>query len=220
MFKRTDEQPSSYVDTILHGDCLRVLPQLRAESVDLVLTDPPYLVGYKARDGRSVAGDTNDQWLQPAFREMYRVLKPDRFCISFYGWPHADRYVSAWKAAGFRTVGHLVWVKQYASRKGYLAGQHESAYLLAKGSPKLPTSPLSDVLSWEYTKNVFHPTQKPVASLTPLVAAFSQPGDVVFDPFAGSGSSLVAAKQLGRHYLGIELDDHYQRVAMERLAGK
>jgi site-specific DNA-methyltransferase (adenine-specific) len=66
-------------------------------SVDLVLTDPPYLINYQSRDGRTIAGDINDSWLIPAFAEAYRVLKNGRFCISFYGWSKVDRYLAAWR---------------------------------------------------------------------------------------------------------------------------
>ena len=96
-------------NTILHGDCLDLLPRLPSARVDFVLTDPPYIAHYRSRDGRSVPNDDNDAWLKPAFAEIYRVLSPHRFAVSFYGWPHADRFLTAWRAAGFRIVGHLVF---------------------------------------------------------------------------------------------------------------
>jgi adenine-specific DNA-methyltransferase len=203
---------------IINGDCLAVLPQLADGSVDFVLTDPPYLVNYHDRQGRSLAGDDSSQWLKPAFAQIFRVLKPGRYCVSFYGWNKVDQFFAAWRAAGFRPVGHLVWVKDYASSKGLLAYQHESAYLLAKGnSGARPDSPLPDVLDWQYTGNRFHPTQKPVRSLKPVIEAFTKPGEVVLDPFCGSGSTLLAAKILGRRYIGIELDAEYAKTAQERL---
>jgi hypothetical protein len=85
---------------------------------------------------------------------------------SAFGWNRADQFIGAWKAAGFRLVGHLVWVKSYSSSSGLLAYQHERAYLLAKGNPKRPAKPLPDVLDWRYTGNRLHPTQKPVPSIT------------------------------------------------------
>jgi site-specific DNA-methyltransferase (adenine-specific) len=90
-------------------------------------------VGFHDRHGRSIAGDVDGQWLKPAFAEVFRVLKRGRFCVSFYGWQKADEFLAAWRAAGFQPVGHLVWVKSYASKRGLLASQHEQAYLLAKG---------------------------------------------------------------------------------------
>lgn len=202
---------------ILHGDCLRVLPHLPARSVDFVLTDPPYLVGYRSRDGRHVPNDNNDAWLKPAFSELYRVLRPDSFAISFYGWPHADRFLVAWRAAGFRIVGHLVFPKRYTSTTRLLRYQHECAYLLAKGAPAEPAYIIGDVIDWTYSGNRLHPTQKPLSVLLPLVETFSGKGGLVLDPFAGSGSSLVAARMLGHDYLGIELDAAYHGIAVERL---
>jgi adenine-specific DNA-methyltransferase len=137
--------------------------------------------------------------------------------VSFYGWPMADRFMQAYRAAGFRVVGHLMFPKGYASSTRFLKYQHESAHLLAKGNPKVPEKPLGDVIAWQYTGNHYHPTQKPLAALTPIIEAFSRPGDTVLDPFAGSGSSLLAAKKLGRSYIGIELDTRYHAIAKRRL---
>jgi DNA modification methylase len=207
-------------NTIINGDCLTVLPQLPACSVNFVLTDPPYLVRYKSRDGRTVPGDDTDAWLAPAFAEIHRVLERNSFCVSFYGWPHADRFLNAYRTAGFRVVGHLVCPKPYASTSKHLRYQHECAYLLAKGYPAEPTKPISDVLKWTYTGNKLHPTQKPLSVLLPLVESFCAPQGTVLDPFAGSGSSLAAAKQLGRSYIGIELDAGYHAAAHQRLASE
>lgn len=81
---------------MLHGDCLSVLPTLAAESVDFVLTDPPYLVNFRDRSGRTVANDKNGDWLLPAFTEIERVMKPDSLCASFYGWSRVDLFFAAW----------------------------------------------------------------------------------------------------------------------------
>jgi len=211
---------SALRNTIIHGDCLNVLPQLAARSVDFILTDPPYITRYRERDGRVVPNDDNDAWLKPSFAEMYRVLERDSYCVSFYGWPHADRFVSAWRTAGFRVVGHLVFPKRYSSSEKYLRCQHECAYLLAKGYPRVPDSPVRDVIDWPYSGNKLHPTQKPLPVLLPLVKTFSAPSAVVLDPFSGSGSSLLAAKMLGRSWLGIELDAKYHAIASQRLAAE
>jgi site-specific DNA-methyltransferase (adenine-specific) len=204
-------------NTILNADCLKALPMLPDGSVDFILTDPPYITRYRSRDGRRVPNDDNDTWLMPAFAEMYRVLADNSFCVSFYGWPMADRFMQAYRAAGFRIVGHLMFPKTYASSTRFLRYQHESAHLLAKGNPAAPQKPIGDVIAWDYTGNKLHPTQKPVLSLMPLVETFSAPEDTVLDPFAGSGSTLMAAKTLGRSYIGIELDAGYHAIARKRL---
>jgi len=119
---------------------------------------------------------------------------------------------------GFRVVGHFVFPKRYTSTTRFVRYQHECAHLLAKGNPRQPKDTIGDVIDWRYSGNKLHPTQKPLSVLLPLVETFSAPQSVVLDPFAGSGSSLVAAKALGRAYIGVELNTHYHSVASARLA--
>ena len=206
--------------TVLQGDCVEVMRGLRSCSVDFVLTDPPYLAHYRSRDGRRVANDGDAAWLKPAFAEIFRVLRRDSFCVSFYGWHQADKFIAAWREAGFRLAGHLTFTKRYPSTERFLRYHHENAYLLAKGNPPQPAQRIPDVLEWKYTGNRLHPTQKPLCVLTPLIQCFSRPGDVVLDPFCGSGSTLLAAKLQGRDSMGIELDARYCVVAKDRLVAQ
>ena len=206
------------MNKLVLGDCLDFLPSLPARSVHLAVTDPPYGVSFRDRSGRTIANDGELGWLRPVFAQMHRVLRDDSFAVSFYGWTKVDQFMGAWRSAGFRVVGHLVFAKRYASSARFLRYQHECAFLLAKGSPALPADPLPDVLDFQHTGNRLHPTQKPVAPLARLIGAFSRPGDLVLDPFAGSGSTCEAAVVTGRRYLGVELDAAYHRLASERLA--
>lgn len=210
-------QPIIDRNTILQGDCTALMRDIDTASVDFILTDPPYITRYRGRDGRTVANDDNASWLKPAFRQMYRVLKPASFCISFYGWQRADLFIEAWRGAGFRIVGHIVFRKQYASSSRFLRYQHEQAYLLAKGDVMPPEQPTGDVIDFIYTGNHLHPTQKPVAALKPLIDAFCPRAGLVLDPFCGSGSTLVAARCLGRDYIGIELSQVHHLAASRRL---
>jgi len=125
--------------------------------------------------------------------------------------------MTAWKNAGFRVSGHIVFRKRYTSKTSFLQYRHEQAYLLTKGRPPPPAAPPPDVIDWTYTGNRLHPTQKPVGILSPLIEAFSGPGDVILDPFCGSGSTLVAARELGRSYIGMELDAVHHSTASQRL---
>lgn len=202
---------------IFHGDCITMLPQLPRESVGLVVTDPPYVCKYRDRNGRAVANDDHAEWIAPAFREIYRVMAPDSFCVSFYGWQHVERFMQAWKGAGLEPVGHIVWQKGYASRLGHLAARHEQAFLLAKGKPRRAGKCLPDVLPWTYSGNPLHPTQKAVEVIEPLIKSFSQPGDLVLDPFLGSGTTGVAAALCGRRFAGIEMDPEHFATAQARV---
>jgi site-specific DNA-methyltransferase (adenine-specific) len=205
------------VNTILHGNCIEKMRELPANSVDFILTDPPYLLNYRDRSGRSIQNDANDDWLRPAMREAYRVLKQNHVAVMFYGWSKIDAFFAAWKSAGFHPVGHLVFRKIYTSKTGFFSYQHEQAYLLAKGRPQLPPKPIADVIDMPYTGNKLHPTQKPVQALAPLIRSFSLPGELVLDPFAGSGSTCATATLCSRRYLGVELDLVYFDQAIRRM---
>ncbi len=103
------------------GNCIDVMARIPDNAIDFILTDPPYLVGFRDRSGRTIAGDKTDEWLQPACNEMFRVLKKDALMVSFYGWNRVDRFMAAWKNAGFSVVGHLVFTKNYTSKAAYVA---------------------------------------------------------------------------------------------------
>jgi site-specific DNA-methyltransferase (adenine-specific) len=210
-------QQNSFANQVLHGDCIEVMRQMPSNSVDFILADPPYLVNYRDRSNRSILNDVNASWLKPAMAEAYRVLKQNRIAIMFYGWTKIDKFFEAWVAAGFQPAGHIVFHKRYSSKSRFLRYQHEQAFLLAKGRPALPKQPLGDVIEMPYSGNKLHPTQKPVPALVPLIRSFTLPGETILDPFAGSGSSCAAALLTGRKYIGIEMDDVYFQLALERL---
>jgi DNA modification methylase len=208
---------NGFTNQILHSDCIEVMRQMPANSVDFILTDPPYLVNYRDRSGRTIQNDVDESWLKPAMAEAYRVLKQDRVAVMFYGWTKIDAFFEAWRRAGFQPVGHIVFRKTYSSKSRFLRYQHEQAFLLAKGRPPLPKQPLGDVMDMPYSGNKLHPTQKPVPALAQLIRSFSLPGESVLDPFAGSGSTCAAALLTGRRYIGVEMDDVYFQHASERL---
>lgn len=210
--------PRPNLNRVVFGDCTEIMQTLPISYVDLIVTDPPYAAHYRDRSGRQIINDDNTDWIYPAFSELYRVLKMDAFCVSFYGWHKIDSFMTAWRKCGFRPVAHFTWVKSYRSKVGYYsAACHESAFLLAKGHPRKLSNPPPDVLPWKYSGNKYHPTQKPVCALQPLINAFSEPGGLVLDPFAGSGSTGVAAKLCNRQFLLIEKDEEYFQIANARL---
>ncbi len=214
----TVNSQSPFLNRVLFGDCISILRSMPAASVDFILTDPPYLVNFKTRDGRAAyPNDDNTHWLKPAFAEMFRVLKPDSYCVCFYGWMKAEFFLQAWKQVGFYPVSHLVWIKNYCSRREHTQWYHDTAYLLTKGNPPKPKQPTPDVFDWHYGGSRSHPAQRPVHTITPLIAAFSKPGDVVLDPFAGSGTTGLAAKEMRRNYILIEKVWRYSKLARDRL---
>ena len=204
-------------NTILNADCLKALPMLQDRSVNFILTDPPYITNYKSRDGRRVPNDDNDKWLRPAFAEMYRVLANDSFCVSFYGWPMADRFMQAYRAAGFRIVGHLMFPKRYASINPLSALPAR----IRASSGERQSPPAAKAHRRRYRMGIYR-QQAPSHAKTRIGAPAAggdilRAQDTVLDPFTGSGSSLMAAKTLGRSYIGIELDAKYHGIARKRL---
>ena len=211
-------QQSNFTNQVLHGDCIDLMSEMPTNSIDFILTDPPYLVNYRDRTGRTIQNDVDDNWLKPAMTETYRVLKQDRVAIIFYGWTKVDTFFDAWRTAGFQPVGHIVFCKEYSSNSRFLRYQHEQAFLLAKGRPPVPKQPLGDVMEMPYSGNKLHPTQKPIPALVQLIRSFSLPGETVLDPFAGSGSTCAAAMLTRRNYIGMELDAEYHRASCQRIA--
>lgn len=204
---------------IIHGEAAAHLRTMEEGSVDLIVTDPPYLVNYKDRNGRSLMNDNNPQGVLPVFEPMARVLKDNAYCICFCGWSALPEFTAAWQAAGLRIVGQIIWKKAYASRKGFTEYRHETAYVLAKGRPAQPSRPLADVQDWVYSGNRAHPTEKAVEVIAPLIRCFSKRGNIVLDPFSGSGSTSVAAVLNDRDHLGIELEEKHCTTARKRVAG-
>lgn len=199
------------------GNCIDVMTRIPDNAIDFILTDPPYLVGFRDRSGRTIAGDKTDEWLQPACNEMYRVLKRRADGELLRLEPRRSLYGRLEKC-GIQRCWSPGLHQNYTSKAAYVGYRHECAYILAKGRPRLPQNPLPDVLGWKYSGNRHHPTEKPVTSLQPLIESFTHPNAIVLDPFAGSGSTCVAALQSGRRYIGIELLEQYHRAGQQRLA--
>ncbi len=211
--------------TIYHADATVILPQLPAGSVDFCLTDPPYGVWHRGRwnsPHRRTRGDKDlgtsrtpaaPAWLEPAFRGIWRALKEDALCLTFSSWPHADIYLAAWKRIGFTPLSHVCFVKSKIGLGYFTRGQHETAYLLAKGAPRKPRRPVSDVQAWVRERGHAvpnrHPNEKPVGALVPLVLSLAAEGALILDPFMGAGSTLRAAVDCGCRAIGIETDLAY-----------
>jgi site-specific DNA-methyltransferase (adenine-specific) len=207
--------------TLYHGDCREILPKLQSESFDLVLTDPPYLVSYSGRWGSEfepIAGDSDPTWVVPVYQNLFRLLKSDSLCLTFFGWPHAETFLSSWHEVGFRPVSLFVLVKRRIGLGYFSRAQHEQAYLLAKGKPNRPLTAPSDVLDWVTPFPTLHPNQKPVGAISTLLHSFSSQTSAVLDPFCGSGTTLVAAHQAGRRAVGIEIDERFCELAAMRLS--
>lgn len=219
--------------TLYHGDCRDVLPGLDPESVDLLLTDPPYGAGWAGTrndaDRRTVfgpiAGDAGGLDVPAVLATATRALRTRRHAYVFGRWTLADPRASA--------TAELVWDKCIPGPPAPGPWQYQHEYitffvrLIHKSEARADYGGAAvrlrrgSVLRFPRPNGQgvrHHPTEKPVALLRELIEASSRSGETVLDPFAGSGSTLVAAKLEGRRSIGIEVEERYCEVAARRLA--
>lgn len=204
--------------TIYHGDCREILPQL--DPVDLVLTDPPYGVTYQSNMGvgQGTAPITNDG-TRISLR-LYRQCIPlirGKHWLWFTRW---DAWPDVWELLGQakRIRGLLIWDKGNPGM-GDLNHWGPSYEMIASvGDGKLVGSRDQSVLRYPGvpSNDRNHPTEKPIALLQYLIGKLES--ETVLDPFAGSGTILRAAKNMGRRAIGIEIEDRYCEVAAKRMA--
>jgi DNA modification methylase len=215
----------------IHGDCRDVLPLIASESVDGVITDPPYGIAYTPR---RASGKPDHPWysmkgdrdFDPNFhaawlKETYRVLRPSSHLYVFCADYHLGTLRDLVKAAGFRLKRTLVWEKNcwtLGDCKGDWGHQTEFIVFAHKGRRELARPRQGNVLHFPRvpSKRLRHPTEKPVELLRLLVKKSVPEGGLVLDPFAGSGSTGEAAAVEGRRAVLIEADSQYSDVIVAR----
>lgn len=210
--------------TIYHGDCLEVLPELRGSSVDLVLTDPPYVIGaVSAGNMASKSGGWGDmmnssRWFRDWYSECRRLLKPTGAIWTFCNWRSLPVVMKAALDSEFPVASVLVWHKDWIGPGGTvgLRPAYEMVALLPMSEFSIEDRGLPDVWThkWASFKPNGHPAEKPVELLSRL--ARESGGGLILDPFMGSGSTLVAAKSLGYRAIGIEAEEKWCEVAARR----
>ena len=215
---------------ILQADCLDILPTLPPGSVDLIVTDPPYGIAYQSnrRTLRPQGKLLNDETVPIEWiRFAYRAVKEGGAIYVYGHWRNWPTLATGIMDAGFTVKNLIVMVKSYhgsGDLRGSWAPKHELVLFATRGRHLLRGKRGDDVIE---VHNDFqggagkwkqHPTEKPATWHTQFIQASSDVGDLVLDPFCGVGGTLLAAKQLGRRGLGIELDEGYARIAAQRLA--
>ncbi len=211
-------------NTIIHGDSLTVLRQMEPESVDAIITDPPYGINYVSQTGASIKNDKSPfiWFLYDAFRVLKSGESGRGGLICFTRWDVEQTFIDAMKIAGFNVKSEVIWDKVYhgmGDTKAAFAPSHENIVFAVKGKYSFPGSRPKDLVTFPKinSSKMVHPTEKPVGLLANLISSVTKPGDLILDPFAGSGSTLVAAKKTGRRFIGIELDDDYFVTAQRRI---
>lgn len=209
-----------------HGDCLSILPTLEAGSVPLIVADPPYGIGYHSnhyKDKNPHAPVANDWNFSPGrfFRECERVLCDGGAMYLFCRWDVTPLWIPS-LGSGLKLKTIIAWVKDNWSAgdlEGNFGNQWEQILFITKGRHKRRGRRWSNV--WEFprvsAKKMVHPTQKPVPLLERAILASSDPGDLVIDPYAGSGSTGEACEKNGRRSMLIEVDPKMVAIAANRL---
>ena len=212
---------------IHHGDCLDVMRGMDADSIDAIVTDPPYGISFvsawRTRPEERHRPVINDEapyteWIPDA----YRVLKDGGCAVIFYRWDVQDDFVSALTDAGFSIKSQIVWHKGgggIGDLNAAFAPEHELALFAVKGPFAFNHGRPMSVLRVPRVRpnDLTHPCEKPVALMEALLRVITDKGDTVLDPFAGSGATLLAATRLERKAVGCELDAGYYEVIKQRL---
>lgn len=232
------------LDMIYEGDCLDILPTLPDNSIDMILCDLPYGITYNQWDKPIDLGSLWQQYLRIAKSNTAIVLTAQGLfahdliesCRKYY------RYSIIWqktRPVGFLDANRrplrsheniLVFYKKqpvynpiYSVGKKYTAKSrsHVSNYRTKVGEHvtynqgyRYPT----DIITIPNECNTSHPTQKPVALFEYLICTYTNPGAIILDNCIGSGTTAAAAINTGRHYIGIEKNHEYVRIARSRIA--
>lgn len=221
---------------LIHGDCLESLKKMPDESIDLIVTDPPYPVtsrGSAGNSGGMLQKDINKKGKVFAHNsidckeyapEFFRVLKDGSHCYVMTNHVNLIHMLNTFTANGFHFIKSLIWDKGNKIMGQYYMSQFEYILFFRKGrGVKINNCGTSDIISvpnkkakGEDGKNL-HDTEKPVGLMNVLIENSSKEGGLVLDPFMGIGAAGVSAVELGRSFIGIELDDNYFEIAKNRI---
>jgi len=227
------------LDEIYCGDALVLMKDIPAGSIDLIVTDPPFAIDFEAKrsnynrtQGRVIEGyneiprekyyDFTVSWM----KEAYRVLKRSGSMYVFSGWTNLKDILNAIDDVGFITINHIIWKYQFGVfTKRRFVTSHYHILFVVKDERSYKFNKVEHypedvwVINREYwTGKVKTPTKLPLELVKKILLFSSDEGDIVLDPFVGSGTVAVAAKMLGRHFLGFEIVPEYCELARERVA--
>ena len=215
---------------LFNANSLDILTDIPDNSIDLIVTDPPYRTtargsygdtGGILKDELNMKGKVffhNDIKITDWIGALYRVLKEGGHCYIMTNNVNLCEYLTEIKKAGFNIFKTLVWKKDNCITNMYYMDNHEYIIFCRKGKAmKIKNCGTKSVLEIPNPKNKSHPTEKPVGLMEILIENSSKEGDTVLDPFMGSGSTGVACVNTGRNFIGIELDEQYFKIAQDRI---
>jgi len=218
------------------ADAIDVLKQLSDESIDLIVTDPPYGVvgkdkGYKQE--WDTFGSEEDFWrfTEKWLSECYRVLREGGQLYVFFSQKRMFEFKRVLDEVGFNFKRMLIWHHPNLAkptRKMYLWTYDPIFYCVRGEKAKYFDASFTsgynvDVFcfpkpqNWGSITKRLHPAQKPIELTKILIQNSAKRGDILLDPFAGSGTTLLAAESLGIQWIGVELNEEYCKIIVERL---
>lgn len=199
-----------FQNKIIFGDCISVMKDFPNSHFDLIITDPPYgdNIAY-GWNNKTIANNENPLINCQALVECYRVLKRNKSLYLFTNWKHYPFLTEfILKYTKFKIRHLLVWKKHNFGLGWAFRHQYELILVLEKGKPKYNLTNFSDVQTSSHINHnkTSHPHEKPVDLLIKMIEHSSKKGDLILDPFAGSGATCKAAEKTDRKWLGIEID--------------
>lgn len=216
---------------LLNENCLSGMKRILNESIDLVVTDPPYTMTKRGKSCRpnwmpDGMGDNVfdgeiplvEDWMS----ECYRVLKDGTHFYTFCNTNDITNYLYTARKVGFKLHNIISMIKDTGMPNRWYYKQTELVLFFRKGKAK----PINDYTSRDnihvtmpkQSSGKLHITQKPYDFIEKLVYNSSKEGEVVLDPFAGSGTTLLAAQNLGRLFVGFEINENYFKIAQKRIS--
>jgi DNA modification methylase len=211
-------------------DCLEVLPTIATASIDIVVTDPPYILSAGSTLHQSgKTGTWADMmnaafWYSTWYKQVWRILKPTGSFWTFCNWRTLSVIQKAAMDAKIPILSLLVWDKEWIGPGGHqgLRPRYENVALMGKEKFAINDRTTDDIWKclWSANKPNGHPAEKPVQLIRRILEVCELPeGATVVDLFMGSGTSGVAALELGYKYLGVEQDPEWLKIAEIRVAG-
>lgn len=221
-----------------YGNCLNYFKNIPNESINLIVTDPPYKITSRGSSGtmggywkeeiakKGKIFKFNDIKCQDYFPEFYRILKDKSICYIMCNNINLQEMINVGTKVGFKFVKCLIWEKGNKICGKYYMGCFEYILLFRKGGDKpINYCGTPDILKISINKQKdgdgknLHDTEKPVELMEILIKNSSKENELVIDPFMGIGSTGVACKNLNRKFIGIEIDEKYFQIAKERING-
>jgi site-specific DNA-methyltransferase (adenine-specific) len=221
---------------IVNGDAIKLLKTMKDNSINLIVTDPPYKITSRGNTGNtggmllsrlSMNGkvfENNDVEVKDYAPEFFRILKNNTALYVMTNHINLIEMLNQFTSVGFHFIKSLIWNKGNKIMGRYYMSQFEYILFFRKGRiDKINNCGTSDIIQipnkktkGENGKNL-HDTEKPVELMKVLISNSSKEGEVVLDPFMGIGSTIIAADELNRKFIGIEIDENYFKIAKERI---